>query len=74
MEQKDDFMKVFRDYFESKSLTFEYEVEIVKLQSKLLYAKFESLVDAGFTESQAMEIIKARGIDMLPGGGDVEMD
>jgi len=43
----------------------EYSAEIIKSSAMMLRTTFESLVQAGFSDSQAMEIIKARGTNLL---------
>lgn len=38
------------------------QLEFLAIQNKYLKAKYDSLVKEGFTEAQAMEIVKARPI------------
>ncbi|KZN96489.1 MULTISPECIES: hypothetical protein [Aeribacillus] len=37
-----------------------YFIQNVALNAKLLKAKYDSLLDAGFTDEQAMDIVKTR--------------
>ena len=53
-EIKDVLKMLRRDWFD--------QVELIQLQSKLTSEKYKSLIENGFTEDQALEIIKARGI------------
>lgn len=46
---------------ESMRNSFEQMVEAIGIQSKLYRSSFESLVKEGFSELQALEILKARG-------------
>ncbi|KHD86365.1 hypothetical protein NG54_03350 [Heyndrickxia ginsengihumi] len=39
-----------------------YLIESTVIQGKILKAKFDNLIAAGFTEEQALEIVKARPV------------
>jgi hypothetical protein len=41
---------------------FEQNVEMIAAISKLMFARYETLISAGFTKEQAIDIIKARGM------------
>ena len=41
---------------------FELQVEQVRLNSKLLFARYESLVEAGFEKTEAYQLILHRGL------------
>lgn len=41
-----------------------FQIKLYVESSKLFKARFDALVAAGFTEPQALEIVKARGIDI----------
>ncbi|OAH53100.1 hypothetical protein AWH48_12140 [Domibacillus aminovorans] len=43
--------------------TMPTEIKRIGLMSQYYKARFDSLVKEGFTEAQALEIIKARGLD-----------
>ncbi|KKM65234.1 hypothetical protein LCGC14_1493380 [marine sediment metagenome] len=40
---------------------FEATVEFIAIQAKLFRASYEALIDQGFTEDQALDLVKARG-------------
>lgn len=42
--------------------SFEQNVEVQKEISKLLKARYDTLLDAGFNETQALQIVMTRGI------------
>lgn len=48
---------------------FEAISESITMGAKMIRVAFENLVKAGFTEPQALEIVKARGWSLLSGGG-----
>ncbi|AYY27373.1 hypothetical protein ACS2QC_17130 [Bacillus cereus group sp. Bce033] len=39
------------------------QIRMQREMSKLLKARFDALVSVGFTEQQALEIVKSRGIE-----------
>lgn len=39
------------------------QIKLMQIQSKLYKAKYDSLIEEGFTEEQTMKIIEARGVD-----------
>ncbi|MGF9907913.1 hypothetical protein [Brevibacillus porteri] len=39
-----------------------YQIKMYAESSKLFKARFDALIATGFTEQQALEIVKARGI------------
>ncbi|HHT7152332.1 hypothetical protein BK718_16920 [Bacillus thuringiensis serovar andalousiensis] len=39
------------------------QIRVQREMSKLLKARFDALVSEGFTEQQALEIVKSRGIE-----------
>ncbi|MGG4449628.1 hypothetical protein [Brevibacillus porteri] len=41
-----------------------FQIQVYAHSSKLFKARFDALVAAGFTEPQALEIVKARGMDI----------
>lgn len=41
-----------------------YQIKMHVETSKLYKARFDALVSSGFTETQALEIIKARGLSV----------
>ncbi|MBN6886991.1 hypothetical protein ACUXCC_001998 [Cytobacillus horneckiae] len=40
-----------------------YQIKILEESSKILKARYESLIKEGFSEKQALEIVKFRGIE-----------
>lgn len=60
-DMKDKVMAARRCVDECRA-TFEQNVELQKEMSKLLFARYESLMEAGFSEAQALAIIAARGV------------
>lgn len=50
-----------REAVETMRLAHEQCVEAAIMQAKIAYAAFRALTAEGFSESQAIEIIKARG-------------
>ncbi|MCM3180209.1 hypothetical protein [Cytobacillus horneckiae] len=40
-----------------------YQIKILEESSKILKARYESLLKEGFSEKQALEIVKFRGIE-----------
>jgi len=56
-------LKDARDGLEQGEMMFEYNVQGIILSSKLMWTRFESLMQCGFNEGQAMAIILDRGIN-----------
>ncbi|MBG9548404.1 hypothetical protein [Cytobacillus firmus] len=40
-----------------------YQIEAFKLNAKLIKARYDALKDEGFSEQEALEIVKARGTE-----------
>jgi hypothetical protein len=57
-----DKVQKLRESVDELRATFEQNVELQKELSKLLKARMESLVEAGFSAQEALAIICARGI------------
>ena len=60
-KQRDD-LHTLRNNVESLRMSTEQIIELNAINSKILYARWLSLIAVGFTEVQAFEIIKARGL------------
>jgi uncharacterized protein (DUF342 family) len=56
-------LKNQREGLETLRMSFENLVELEIQFAKRLRAKYESLVASGFSSAEAMEIIKARGVN-----------
>jgi hypothetical protein len=63
MKDAKDQLIEMRQGIANASMCFEQMVEAYHLSAKLMRARYDSLVEEGFTEPQALEIIKARGLD-----------
>ena len=50
-----------REDFERSKRMFELECDIINLNAKKYKVSFDSLVEEGFLDDQALEIMKARG-------------
>lgn len=61
-EKQRENLKSLRESIEELSLSFEQHVEGMSVVSKCFKARYETLIDAGFTEAQAFELVKARGL------------
>lgn len=65
-DEKDTARELVQQLREANAIsrqTFEQHVEAIANASRLLKARFDTLVEAGFEPGQALEIIKARGLN-----------
>jgi len=59
-KDKKDQKKEMRELLEATLGSFQEQLEIIALKAKMDKAYFDALVNAGFTQDQAMQILKAR--------------
>jgi len=63
MEQSQS-LKEMRESLDTLKLFSESYVEAIRVQATILKSAFDALVSAGFTDTQAIEIIKVRGSNL----------
>lgn len=57
METRKEIEAAMKNYAANKEL---FEMSVAQ-HSEMLYTSYRALMEAGFTEAQALEIVKARG-------------
>jgi hypothetical protein len=59
-----DVLEAMRQSLETQRMCLEMTIEQNNLNAKVMFARYESLREAGFSEYQAFEIVKFRGSQM----------